>query len=291
MAKKIITSTTFNNGIAKLVDKIKAAYKADKNGKIVPLIEIPEEFDPRFPVVMTSLTTVVNNANMYSFYMNDLHQEAMAFEEEKGFLIGAIADESVTRAEMMRIINSNNKLITGILCTELFKELYDAMYYVAYELSKELTASCKLEYYRNRLFRELVDINDTAQLKYIFQTNIAANVNSARNELLSDYSMFTYVYKLRTVLMVGVTDLWFNIVRNFSYTEYDRRAQEQRIFCDVQEFFFCTNEITNMYLRILDEVFLVILIYFQPKVQFCYSNSFELERQLKDGTFGQDSEN
>ena len=278
MSKKFMGNTEYVNGIAKLVDNIERSLVPDENGNINPFIEIPEEFDPRYPVVMSSINTVINNADIYGLWMNDLHHEALLFAEEKGILIGAIKDESTSRDEMMRMLRFNGKRINAVLCAELYKELMDAFYYVGYEYAKQLAELTDLQYSDMVVvFRKLVDLDETYHFDNYLRVSIAENVDAAKNVFMNDYTIFTYIYSLRQLLATAIADMWYTVTREFVY------ASGHRIK-DIPNPAYALSSVATTYLYVIDQVFNVILTNFQPKVQFCYSNSFDLERMILDGS-------
>lgn len=274
--KRIYTDRhTFRNGIAKLTENIMKSMIPDENGNIDPFIKIPEEFDPRYPLVMTSINTVVNNADIFGLYMQDIHDEAIAFENEEGVLIGAIKDETTTRNEMMQMLHCNNKFISSILCMELYKELMDAIYFVAFELVNSITELTGASNVKQTIFQKLTDINGEVGIDTFMRRLIIDNVNTTKNILMNDYTLFTYVYYMRGALCASFSDHWYNIVRDYSYALAMGNNIEES-----QKLISAIEVTTTQYLYVLDNVFNVILSAFQPKVQFCYSHSFEFEKEL-----------
>lgn len=277
------TEANFRNGIAKLTENIFKSMVPDENGKIVPFIEIPEEFDPRYPLVMTSINTVINNADIYALYMQDMHESALEFEREEGVLIGAIKDDTTTRAEMMKMLHCNNKLISATLCMELYKEIMDAVYYIAFEFCNSIISLTGLENTKSILFGNLVDIKEEKDMASFVRSAIINNVNATKNVFASDYTIFNYVYNLRQVLGAAFADHWYNTVRDFEYGIAIGNPNGYEMIGKI-------DVVTTEYLYALDQVLNIILTSFQPKVQFCYSHSFEMEKQLLDGTFNDESE-
>lgn len=286
MSKKIYTNKhTFRNGLAKLTENIMKSMVPDENGNIDPFIQIPEEFDPRYPLVMTSINTVINNADIFALYMQDIHGEALAFENEEGILIGAIKDDTTSRDEMMQMLHCNNKFISSILCMELYKELIDAVYFVAFELAKSITDFTGVENIKATLFHNLVDIDNEVGMSDFIRRMIIDNVNATKNVFMNDYALFTYVFYLRGALGASFSDHWYNTTRNYAYAIAMNTEDPNKVISTI-------DVTTTQYLYVLDNVFNVILSGFQPKVQFCYSHSFEFEKELLEkGYLGDENDN
>lgn len=290
MLKKIYTDKhTFRNGLAKLTENIMKSMVPDENGNIDPFIQIPEEFDPRYPLVMTSINTVINNADIFALYMQDIHSEALAFENEEGVLIGAIKEDTTTRDDMMKMLHCNNKFISSILCMELYKELIDAVYFVAFELVNAITDITGTNKVKHTLFQKLTDMSGEVGLDTFIRKMIIDNVNATKNTFMNDYALFTYVFYLRGALGSAFSDHWYNTMRDYSYGIAMGSTSNERE--ESQRFISAIDVATTQYLYVLDNVFNVILTGFQPKVQFCYSHAFEFERELLEkGYLGDENE-
>ena len=281
--KKRLTNSNFISGVDKLSKSILKSLTPDENGKVNPFIQIPEEFNPTFPVVMSSIDTIVNGVDIYGLYMNEMSNEAKLFEQERGYLIGAIKDEETTKNEMIDLLEKDTIRINVVLCCELYKEIMDAVFYVAYEFANCIATELEMpREIRDGFFRDLTDFENNYGFDRYVRRTIADNINTAKDAFCNDYAIFNYVIFMKDILGSQISDMWYNSCRNLIY--YSHPA-------DAHELYTISETLCTTYLYVIREVLTVILMNFQPKISFCYSNSRDLLRSIHDGSiYEQDEE-
>lgn len=280
--KKRLTNSNFISGVDKLSKSILKAITPDENGKIHPIIDIPPEFNPTFPVVMSSIDTVVENIDIYGLFMNDMSIQAKSFEQEKGYLIGAIKDEETTKKEMIDLLQKDTIRINVVLCCELYKEIMDAFFYVAYEFANSLAAELDMPVeIRNDFFRSLTDFDEKYKFDRSVRMTIADNINTSKSAFCNDYAIFNYVVYMKDILAAEISDIWYNSCRDLIYYSHP---------IEVSETYNIANTVCTTYLVVIREVLTIILMNFQPKISFCYSNSRDLLRSIEDGSIYESDE-
>ena len=266
-------SNSFVNGLTKLENNILENLNEEKEtGKIIPLIKIPEEFDPTFGITFsTDLASVYNIPSMFDMLITRIKVDGNI--NNKDSVINAIMRDALASKYMpqdvIEMVNETNHVSDVILAGELEKEISDAYYYIMYRLARttvEITGVLESEV--GYLFNELIDptFSDALAL-YLMKSKLYRPVPD-------NYTMYNYVYNARQQIMAIVSAYTYNRMRSYLYNKGVIENSElfEKVYVD--------NAFT--YLFILDNMLYIILNAFQYKIAYCYSDTMRFNELIEE---------
>lgn len=263
----------FISGLTKLENNILNSLNSNqKDNGIIPIIEIPEEFDPTFGITFSSnLEKAYNCPNIFDILITRIKIEGNI--NQKDSVINAIMRDALASKylpqDVIELVNDTNHISDIILAAELEKEISDAYYYIMYRIAKTTIEEIgALDSETGYIFNELIDptFSDALAL-YLLRSKLYRPVPD-------NYTMYNYVYNVRQQIMAIVSAYTYNRMRNYCYNK--------QIVEDSELFNFVYNENLFTYLYIFDNMLSIILNSFQYKIAYCYSDTMRFDELVEE---------
>ena len=266
-------NTSFIKGLAKLENNVLESIKAQAEGKICPIIEIPEEFDPCFGVTFSSdLTKATNTVSMFDYLITRIEMDSNL--DKKDSMLFKVAQKAVSENEgavpneIVKMIQETQHTNDIILASELTKEITDAYYYIMYRIARTTSEILgTLEGEVGYLLNQLIDptFQDSLSM-YVLATKLYRPTPDA-------YTMYNYGYNTRQKIMAIVSDYTYATMRTYLY--------DKMVIDDTELFDRLYGGNLHTYLYIFDNMISIILNSFQYKIAYCYSDTMRFDELIE----------
>lgn len=266
-------NTNFIKGLAKLENNVLESIRAQADGKVCPIIEIPEEFDPCFGITFSSdLSKATNAVSMFDYLITRIETDSNL--NDKKSMLFKVAEKAVNENEgsvpneIVKMIQETQHTNDIILASELTKEITDAYYYIMYRLSRTTSEILgTLEGEVGYLLNKLIDptFQDSLSM-YILATKLYRPIPDA-------YTMYNYGYNTRQKIMAIVSDYTYSVMRTYLY--------DKMVIDDTDLYNRLYGGNIHTYLYVFDNMLSIILNAFQHKIAYCYSDAMRFDELIE----------